>query len=491
MFNITKINPLSGVGALELIGIDFNTNYLKLAYVRGLHNRKEVINLASQNISGLTDADIARALEISIVKLKAKRPLLIDMISPASIITKNVEVPSTSPAEIREIINLQACRHTPYSREEIIVDYIDIGTYKRNYTKILLVIVARTVVKKHMEILNRAGLSVERLVFASEGLALSAPYMLKTPAADSPASIIHIDEAVTEFIVVYRGKPLFIRSIPIGVSHLVSEKEKYQMRFTEELKRSLEAYHSEDIEKVPNILLLTGATHEISDLERVLNDTLHIPVRVMPYLRNVSVSNEALKAQEGAPRVSFLNIIGPLMSWEETKVDLTPEEIKLKKSVEERGRELITTGILTLTICVLLFSILLSKIYFRTVYLRQLTDKYKWLDEETKSLEKDFTKLSFVRSYLARRGYSIEVLSELYRFVPEDIEFNNLRFAAQDKFSISGTAGSMSTVFSFVDNMKKSRYFKDVTTRYTTKRKDGTRDVADFEIVATLSKDVK
>ena len=47
----------------------------------------------------------------------------------------------------------------------------------------------------------------------------------------------------------------------------------------------------------------------------------------------------------------------------------------------------------------------------------------------------------------------------------------------------------MSIVFAFVDSLEKSSYFKDVKTRYTTKRKDGTRDVTDFEINCLLEKE--
>ncbi len=45
--------------------------------------------------------------------------------------------------------------------------------------------------------------------------------------------------------------------------------------------------------------------------------------------------------------------------------------------------------------------------------------------------------------------------------------------------------------FSFVDSMEKSKYFKDVKTKYTSKRKDGNRDVADFEIACILKRDIE
>ena len=81
-------------------------------------------------------------------------------------IAKNIEIPSLDPDEIKEIIDLQAGRHTPYSRGEIIIDYINIGTYRENYTKILLVIVTLSVVRRQIEILAKAGLITEKVFFA-------------------------------------------------------------------------------------------------------------------------------------------------------------------------------------------------------------------------------------------------------------------------------------------------------------------------------------
>lgn len=486
--DIKKLNPVSGMVNGELVGIDFSGDTLKLAHLRVSPNKKEIVNLLNRNISGLPEDDISKIIGTTFLELKTKNPKIINTIPSHLVITKNIEIPSVDPREIKEIISLQAGRHTPYSREEIIVDYIDIDTYKHSYTKILLVIVARNVVKRQFAVLDKAGLKLERVFFAPEGLAWSTAKILKIETEDSPVSVIHIDEGFTDFTIVFKNKTVFIRSIPIGVIHLMGEKEKYEMRFLEEVKRSLEAYQSEDIEKSPNMLVLTGAVEELKDLEIILNNTLHLPVKGISYFKNLMVSDQALKVASLARRLSFLNVIAPLLSWEEMKVDLVPEEIKLKRSIEDRGRDLIKTGIFILSIFVLIFSILISKIYFKSVYLKNLNTKYETLNQQARVLERDFSRISLIRNYLSNRGFSLETLSELYNLVPLDLEVSDIRFDEQSKFTIRGTAESMSSVFSFVDSMEKSKYFKDVKPKYTMKRKDGLKDVTDFEITSLLSK---
>ena len=143
---------------------------------------------------------------------------------------------------------------------------------------------------------------------------------------------------------------------------------------------------------------------------------------------------------------------------------------------------LIKTGVLILTNFVLVFFILVTGIYFKGLYLKKINDKYHSLNEEAKKLEGDFDKIGRIKNYLASRGYPLEVLTELYNIVNPEIQLSDVRFDEQGKFSLRGTAESMSAVFTFVEDLEKSKYFKEVKSKYTTKRKEGDKDVTDFEI---------
>ena len=121
--------------------------------------------------------------------------------------------------------------------------------------------------------------------------------------------------------------------------------------------------------------------------------------------------------------------------------------------------------------------------------MKRLTSEYQTLNNEAQKLEKNFIKIGIVRNYLSGRGYSLAVLAELYEMMPIDSELSHIRFD-NDKVFLGGTAESMSTVFNFVTNMEGSRYFEEVQTSHTTKRKDGLKDVTDFEIKAIVTKEI-
>ncbi|MDD5729624.1 MAG: pilus assembly protein PilM [Candidatus Omnitrophica bacterium] len=474
----------------EFVAMELGASNLKLSHIRVSVNKKEIANLANENVTGKSDADIAKVILNFFQIFGIKNLNVVDIIPSHLVITKNIEVPTTNEREIREIVNLQAGRHTPYSREEIIADYIDIGVYKRNYTKILLVIVPRSLIKRHFDILAKAGLKLEKALFAPEGNAGFVSRAMKAENQDSPVSLLHIDENSTDFTVVHKQKAVFVRSIPIGSRFLSGEPEKYQAKFAEELKKSQEAYQAEDIEKIPGSVILTGALPQVN-IETALKEALLVPVKDFAYLKGVQLSEPAQKVITEARGVSFLNITWPLANFDNLKVDLVPEETKLRRLLEQRSRDLLKTGILSFAILVVVFSVLMSNIYFKGAYLKKLSEKYLSFEKQAEALQADLTKNNLIKNYLFSRGLSLEVLSELYTITPVEVELNSIKYDDQGRFSLKGTAESMSSVFAFVDGLEKSKYFKEVKTKYTTKRKEGKKDVTDFEIACLLDRSGK
>ena len=239
---------------------------------------------------------------------------------------------------------------------------------------------------------------------------------------------------------------------------------------------------------MPNRIILTGLIDEAMRLESSLNESLRIPVSNLFYLNFLPIGTRASSLEPLVRTRSFLHIIAPLLTFDNIKLGLIPEEIKLKRAFQEKSKDIIKAGIFIITIFVLICSLLISKVYFKNSYLKRLKTIYGPQSKEVLTLERDFTRIQVIKNVLSARGYSLEVLGELYIILPQNILLSDIKFDSQGKFSIKGIAKSMAAVFSFVEDMEKSDYFTDVKNRYTTKRKLETGDVADFEIVCLLSK---
>ncbi|MCK9594629.1 MAG: pilus assembly protein PilM [Candidatus Omnitrophica bacterium] len=477
-----------GAKIREVVGIDFSVNTLRLCFMRMSRQKKELVSVKIVPTTGLADADIVKAILDFYSGTKARAPEIITVISSQVVITKNIEVPSVNPQEIKEIISLQAGRHTPYSREEVIVDHIDIGVYKKNYTKILMVIINSKIVRKQLEMLEKAGLRIKKVLFAPEGLAWASNRILRLESHSAPVGLIHIDSDFTDFNVILKGRVIFVRSIPIGRQHLVSDNEKSLVKFSEEVRKSLEAYQNEDIERNVERLFISGAVEGVADFENILGEAFGLPVKVVSYAKGI-VSSPAVQDFIAKEKdYSLFSLICGLLACDEVKVNLIPEELKLKQVLEQRGRDLALVGMLFLAAFTLVFFIMLTRIYFKGAYLNVLNDKYLSLNKDTLKLEKELVGINTMRKYFSGQGSLLEVIRELSQIMPEDLEFSDIRADEQGRLTTKGTALSMSTVFSFVDSMAKSKYFKEVKTKYTTKRKEAGKDIVDFEINCLLKK---
>ncbi|MBN2119667.1 MAG: pilus assembly protein PilM [Candidatus Omnitrophica bacterium] len=473
----------------DYLGVEFSSDSLRLAYIKNLPLKKEVSFLLVKDTQGLSEREIAAFLNKSLSGFKIRNAKVCYTIPSHLIITKNVEVPSQSQVEIEDIVNLQASRHTPYAREEIIIDYANIGVYRKSYTKILLVIVNRDIVRKHFEILRLAGLEPAKVTFSSETITKALSKILRLDKEQSPVGIIHIDTAFSDFNVLFKEKVIFVRSIPMGIQHLTVDKDKHYPRFIEEIKESLEVYRNEDIDASPSKIMLTGLVNEIKDFSSLLNNSIAFPSESISFSEHLSLTPEAQSVLTVSKVSSFLGAVSSAFAFEDIKVDLTPQESKLKRLFERRSREVMKTGILIFAIFIMLCVFLAGKIYLKNIYLNQLNQNFIVLHRQAEVLEKDFSRIKLIRSYLSLRGSSIETLGELYKIIPDEIKILEIRFERTGVISVKGTASSMPVIFTFVEELNKSDYFMEVETKYTTKRKEAEKDVADFEIAIVFSRE--
>lgn len=474
------------IGIKDIVCISLGGDNLKLAYGRISPTRKEILDLVSYEIQGLSDEEITKSINASFRSLKLVSPEVIIVIPSHSTIAKNIEIPSLNEQEIKEIVDLQAGRHTPYAREEIIIDYVNIGAYRENYTKILLIIVTLSVVRRQIDILEKIDLKIDKVFFIPEQITRFCAASLKLAQGKAVQTLLHVDANFTDFINFHKGEIIFVRSIPIGRHHLMSEPDRYQMRFVEEVKKSMETYQSEDIGPIPEEILLTGSEQEGGELQKLLEQMLFIPIKHFAYLDFASLSSQELRKSLTASEDSFLDVIAPLLNSGRSGVNLLPDEVKLRKRFEEKSKDLVSSGMHVMLILALLCVSLISNIFFKSMYLQNLNERYEPVIEASERLDKSFSQIRSVKHRLKDRHYAIEVLSELYRLVPNDVQLSGIKFTLEGRFSIEGNSRTMGTVFSFIGDMEESGYFTKVESRRTTKRREGDEEIVDFEIICTL-----
>ncbi len=470
----------------DRLGISFGEQELRISLVVSkLTGERRLTEVLTINTQGLTEEEIPVRVQIVIDGLKLKSPRLYGLIPAHLAVTRNIEIPSHDPDEIKEILNLQATRHTPYARNEIIVEYINLGVFKTVYTKILFIIVPRTAVLRFYDLASRLNMKPEKIIFAPEAV---ARFLWRNALSDekSPIAIVQVDAITTEFLIEFRSMLLFVRSIPIGSRHFAAAKEGYLTRFIDEIKKSVETYQSENIDIAPTKMIITGALQGLENIEQLIEEKLQIPVRKITELEIVPV-DEDLKAELPNPCPSSLLYLGaPLLVLDELMVDLAPEENKLKKVLAERSKEVVKSGGLIMTLLGLVCIFLISQIYFKTAQINELKKRYLPIQKEASALEEGYIRVRAIKSHLALRGKSLETLAELSSLLSDDLFFTDMKFDSAGKINLKGSSYSKPSIFSLVDKIEGSALFRNVQTKYITGRVEDDKELADFELTANL-----
>jgi len=466
------------------LAFHFTGEELRLALVAPTsRGEKEILYLSSLSTRDHSEEEILEKFQKVLAELSLTHLRLVGVLSSRWAVMRTIEVPSRDPQEIREIVNLQASRHTPYTRSEIVVDYLNLGVCKGVYTKILLIIVQSGIVRRYSKLADRLQLKFEKICFAPEALVRSATKYLGLESEKDPVCLLHVDWTASDFLVILKGSLLFARSIPIGTQHFMCEKEVYLPRFTEELKRSFESYQIGKIDNDPSSLISMGAQEGVENLDSIIQETLGLPVRRWLPGESMPICSEA-RTISSNPSLSFLNVLSSALFSEDLKADLIAEEEKLKRRIEEQSKEIIKLGVLSMVCLGLVCAFFLSNLYFREAEVAQLRRRFEPIKREAEALQAAHARIQTVKGLQAARGKSIESLAELFSVVPNDLYVTDIRYDEKRKFSVKGTAVTRSSVYALVDGMEKSSLFRKVQTKYVQGRIEEDKKLEDFQIIA-------
>ncbi|MDP2654619.1 MAG: pilus assembly protein PilM [Candidatus Omnitrophota bacterium] len=465
----------------------------KIVHLKTVGGKPFIVDVVKKSVSGVAEEELPKMIRSALEGMPVRKVKSICIVRPGVVTTKNIEIPSLDPAEIKSIIDLQAGRHTPYSREEILIGYITIGVFQRNYTKVLLIIVNREVVRKQLDILAAAGLRIDRVLFAPEGIARFYAQDMGVKEEDPPLGIIDIAAQNTNFIIEFNRTVATCRNIAVGLTHLIKEGAAAQERLVAEILKSAEAYQSEDIHKMPETYYLTSDDAKIKELQPVLQEKLKAIVKVSPYLDRIQAAQPTmLKFISEYNDDSFLDVVAAGGTAADVQVDLIPDEIKMQRALQEKGRQMVTTGICVMLLILVVCAKFFADMYFKAAYLSDLEREYTEKQRAVAALDRIAEKTRIVKDYVNSRMASLDVLRELYDLTPDDIYLQSIALDEKGDIAIQGIAESPSLVFEFNKALKDSDFFKGATTKSTTPKKERGKDVTGFEIVFKLesAKDV-
>jgi len=255
-------------GKKNILGIDLGSTSIKVVE---LQKGKSVPSLVTYGYLEKAAGDIERGganelQEKSIESLKklcqraaVTTNLAVTAIPNFSVFSSIINLPVIANKELKEAVINQAKKIIPLPYDDIVLDWKILDKIKiidkvnnqgklENY-RILINVVAKNLVKKYLEIFEKAGLQLSSL--ETESFALS-----RSLVGNDPSTIMIIDFSAvsTDVVIVEKCAPIFNRSIDVGgltLTRALAENFKIDFKKAEQFKRDLAM--SED-DKVPNVI---------------------------------------------------------------------------------------------------------------------------------------------------------------------------------------------------------------------------------------------
>lgn len=478
----------------DLFAVDLSGGHLRLVRGQMTNGGCTVEDAVFKKLTHVSDADLLKEV-LEYFKAAHVFPREVLCVVPSKLfISKNVEIPSTEKEEIAKIIDLQAGRFTPYSRDEIVIDFLCMETPNQHYTSVLLIIVNRALVDRYCRIFEDLGISV-KIGIAAESMARVYRNWL-VPSDQLPKGTvlggICIAEDASDLIITDRNQIIFVRSISVGFEHFQAGKEPAAAEFIRELNQSLAAYHEQGVGSPIISLALTGLWEESEWLSREilqgcpLLQKFGTQIQPKKFEDQFEVAASFSAKESSAKPAAFFDLAAAIEKSKEIQIDLIPKEIKLKRRFRDESREITTLGIMLMTIMFVLSFFLYTKIYFKNVRMQKMTEAGKESFEEARMLERVSTKNRVVRKIIKNRGKGLSAFNQATEFLGESTYLSHLDYDLEGYLNLGGTTESMSQVFALVNRLEASNYYVNVKAMETKSRREGTKDVADFEIRCVL-----
>lgn len=449
-----------------LVVVELGNDWLKIAQVESVRGRAAITKLVLKSNSSPGD----KAPEVIAAAFKegkfASRPVVLCL--PRQMINlRMLELPSTDPVEIADMVDLQVGKQTPYSRDEIVSDYLVAGNSREGYASIVLAIVQRLVARQRCQILEEAGLEIERVSIGTEGL--MSWFSSVAGAAGAATAVLDVDSFYADLTVMSGGVPVFSRSILVGANQLAEDEARWGEKLAKEVQRSLESFHSEVHGAAPARLLLTGAGYHFSNLALQLKELPGLTVERVDSLEVVgalpSLSGED---QAAVRRMSLTAFAGIALHPGRLELNLMPDSVGVRKGLERRVRGMTWFGILVMA-SLLSFSVFITIKYAMTrARLEQLELRFGATEKTAAWVVRAKDILRVVDSRQQPSFSALVIMAEIHTNTPENVFFENIEFdtekfkkAGKGQLTLTGSASTRGEISTLVRKLEQSRIFKD------------------------------
>jgi len=208
---------------------------------------------------------------------------VITTIVSRQMVIRHIDFPMMQDNELSETIKWEITQHIPYAEEDVIYDWCNLGSMKKdqsNINTILLAAAPSETVNSYIKVFNEAGVVLQAIDIVPAALLRWLLYIGSNQWPDIQVltiGVINFGEEMTNLAVIKDGTIQFARSLAYGKQHLaVMEAEK---ALIEELYRSIEYYQNHCKGQIARIII-TGGVDEENNLYDIASQIVKVPIEM-------------------------------------------------------------------------------------------------------------------------------------------------------------------------------------------------------------------
>jgi Tfp pilus assembly PilM family ATPase len=482
--SLSRVMPGASAQGFTVLSLD--GRWLKVLQVEGTPRARRITRLFASAVGTTAADDVDRIFKEGCAS-EGIVPHDLLIAHPTHLCTLRLfSLPATDPKEIRDIVELQAEKHTPYAKDEVLIDFKVLDRKRSGYSRVLLVIAHQDVVHRPVRLVEASGLTLDRVGCELEGL-VGWFQLVRKGAGAAVSMVIDVDGSTTTVVVIRQGQPQFHRSLSLGSEQLESEGEPAGQRLVVELQRSMEAIEAEDSALKVQDVVLTGCTTRLGNAKLLIERGLDLPVSLIPPWEGREVAPQALTASERVPQVSFTGLVG--LALAPSELDLTPQTTRLRQAFEARAKSLVLLACQGIGVLILVSLLIMGRAQREQRYYDTLDRMHRQSAAQAAEVEEALQQLEFGKARIRRRGQLLEAVAALADLSPDGIAWESLVFSHGEELILRGASETLPRIYEFVAALEGLPFFEVVEAKRVSKRKAGTgaRDITEFEVACTFA----
>jgi Tfp pilus assembly PilM family ATPase/Tfp pilus assembly protein PilN len=458
--------------------VEIGNDWLKAAVFESGPEGLSISGLRLQQISR-TGAPAGRELQRVFSELGVReKPIIVCL--PRQIVNLRIlELPSANPKEIVDMVDLQIGKLTPYSKDEVYSDFSISSASAGGYSRVMVGIVQRAVLREKYYAFEEAGLNVSRVSVSTEGLG----NWVKSVYPENDCAVVDIDSFYTDFAVFSRGELEASKSILVGANQLIEDPDTWQEKLAAEIRRAMESFSAGESGAVVERIVLTGA--RIDGLRDYLARETGVPVEensAFDQLKNLPEKPD-LSSDTYRP-VSLTAVTGMAMAPGQLGFNLIPDTAVMKTRIMDRAKSLTGLAVLLMVFLISLTAYGSLKVGFKMAELELVQRRLKEIKPLAEEVERKQEMTRIARERQDPRRSFVSLLNSVHGSVPEGVSIEELSFDRKENRLLLDGLASRADISRLVEKLQNSAMFTEARERNT--RYDSDADMYRFQVVAGL-----